>query len=145
MKKWVAAVLASSITSATAADLLEVFNLARSRDPVYATARATWAAAQEKIPQGRALLLPAISASANTNYNDRDIAFRNGTSAPGRFNSNGYTVAPTLPLEDEGVPGRPPPAEFWAADQYPVRAGAIARIAGGCATRRRFPGPDIAR
>ena len=98
MKKWVAAVIASSMTSVTAADLLEVFKLARSRDPVYATARATWAAAQEKIPQGRALLLPAISASANTNYNDREIAFRNGTSAPGRFNSNGYTVALTQPI-----------------------------------------------
>src|SRR5687768_5100323 len=99
MKRRLAAVgLAFTVNSVPAADLVEVFRLAQSRDPVYATARAAWAAVQEKVPQGRALLLPAISATANTNYNDRDIDFRNGTSAPGRFNSNGYTVALTQPI-----------------------------------------------
>src|SRR5207253_2764687 len=81
-----------------AADLMTAYRLAQTQDPVYATARAAWAAAQERVPQGRALLLPTVSATANTYYNDRDIEFRNNTSAPGRFNSNAYTVAVTQPI-----------------------------------------------
>ena len=83
---------------ATAADLLRVYLDARQEDPVYASAREAWAAAQEKLPQARALLLPNATLSANPSYTDRDIAFRNGTSTPGRFNSNGVTVSVTQPL-----------------------------------------------
>src|SRR5688500_17753022 len=50
-------------------DLLDAYQLALTRDPAYASARAAWAAAQEKLPQGRALLLPSVTASANTNFN----------------------------------------------------------------------------
>jgi len=44
--------------AAHCADLLEVYRQARTSDAVYAAARATWAAAQERIPQARAGLLP---------------------------------------------------------------------------------------
>ena len=83
--------------SAAGQDLLQIYREALANDAVYAAARYSVDAGRERGPQGRALLLPAISANANTNYNDREIAFRNGTSAPGRFNSNGYTVALTQP------------------------------------------------
>ena len=39
--------------TALGADLLEVFKQAQTGDAVYASARATWSAAQEKLPQAR--------------------------------------------------------------------------------------------
>jgi outer membrane protein len=79
---------------------MQIYQDARQQDPVYASARDAWAATQEKLPQARALLLPSATLSANTNYNDRDIEFRDGITAPapGRFNSNGATVTVTQPL-----------------------------------------------
>lgn len=91
-------VLATVAAPATAADLVEIYRLAQQQDPVHAAARATWRATQEKLPQGRAGLLPTATLSANTTYNDRNIQFRNGASVPGQFNSNGVTVAVTQPL-----------------------------------------------
>ena len=86
-----------------AADLLSIYREARDADAVYASARAAYTAGQEKLPQGLAGLLPTVSASANTQYNDRDLEFRpplaagflSGTS---RYNSNGYAVTATQPL-----------------------------------------------
>ena len=78
--------------------LMAVYRLAQARDSSYAVARAAWAAAQEKIPQGRALLLPEVTVSANTNFNDREIAFRNDTDANDRFNTRAYSVAMTQPI-----------------------------------------------
>ena len=40
--------------AAHAADLADVYRLARDSDAAYASARAAWAAGQEKLPQGRA-------------------------------------------------------------------------------------------
>lgn len=67
---------------------------------MYAGARAAWAAAQEKLPQGRAGLLPSASVSASTQYNDRDIRFRSPgvPAAVGQFNSNALTLSLTQPL-----------------------------------------------
>ena len=93
-----AALLCLLQSAAGAANLMQIYQDARQQDPVYASARDAWAATQEKLPQARALLLPSATLSANTNYNDRDIEFRDGTSAPGRFNSNGATVTVTQPL-----------------------------------------------
>ena len=97
----ITAVLAG--TPACAADLLSIYREAQAADAVYASARAAYAAGQEKLPQGLAGLLPTVSASANTQYNDRDLEFRppltagflSGTS---RYNSNGYSVTATQPL-----------------------------------------------
>ena len=82
------------------ADLLEVYREALSQDAVYASARATWQAGQEKLPQGRALLLPSVSLSGNTTYNQVNTQLRN-PSVPGtqsQFNSNGITISLTQPL-----------------------------------------------
>lgn len=46
----------------TTQDLLQIWNAARQRDPIYAAARAQSRAEQEKIPQARARLLPYITA-----------------------------------------------------------------------------------
>lgn len=94
---------AVAAAQATAADLLSIYRDAREADAVYASARAAYAAGQEKLPQGLAGLLPNVSASANTQYNNRDLEFRPPV-APGfqsgtsRYNSNGYAVTATQPL-----------------------------------------------
>jgi outer membrane protein len=84
----------------SAADLLEVYRAAQTSDAVYAGARATWAAGQEKLPQGRAGLLPSASASASSQYNDRETRSRDplGVITTGRFNSNSVSLSVTQPL-----------------------------------------------
>ena len=88
--------------TAQAADLLEVYRQALTQDAVYASARATWQAGQEKLPQGRALLLPSINLSGNTTYNDIDVQLRGPNSVlqggAHQFNTNGITVSLTQPL-----------------------------------------------
>jgi outer membrane protein len=82
------------------ADLLEIYRLAQASDALYAAARATWSAGQEKLPQGLAGLLPSASVSASTQYSDRDTRSRDpavGTAA-GRFNSNAASLSVTQPL-----------------------------------------------
>ncbi|MGH8518746.1 MAG: TolC family outer membrane protein, partial [Panacagrimonas sp.] len=51
------ATIAASGAPARAADLLEVYRAAQTSDAVYAGARASWSAGQEKLPQGRSGLL----------------------------------------------------------------------------------------
>jgi outer membrane protein len=86
--------------AAAAADLLEIFRAAQSSDAVYAAARAGWAAAQEKLPQGRAGLLPSVTLSASAQRNDRDLRFRD-PAVPGsvtQFNSNALTLSLSQPI-----------------------------------------------
>lgn len=94
------AFLLAAATAAPAADLLEVYRQARDADAVYAGARATWAAAQEKLPQGRAGLLPSVNLSASTQYNDGNV--RSGVlataSAAGQYYSNQVILSLTQPL-----------------------------------------------
>lgn len=84
---------------ACSADLVTIYREAREGDATYAAARATYEAAQERLPQGRAGILPTLNLSGNTQFNDRDLNFRDGT--PGtnsRFNSNSVTLSATQPL-----------------------------------------------
>ncbi len=86
--------------SAAAADLLSIYRTALDSDPVYSAARSSWTAAQEKLPQGRAGLLPQATLSASTQHNDRDLNFRD-PATPGtrsQFNSNAATVSITQPI-----------------------------------------------
>ena len=82
-----------------AADLLSIYREAREADAVYAGARASYLAGQEKLPQGLAGLLPVVTLSGNTIYNDRDLQFRGLPPLPAsRFNSNNVSVTATQPL-----------------------------------------------
>jgi outer membrane protein len=87
-------------TRAIGADLLEIYRAAQSSDAVYASARAAWAAGQEKLPQGRAGLLPSLSLSASTQHNDRDLRFRDQTvpNVASVFNSNALTLSLSQPI-----------------------------------------------
>ena len=89
--------------SAQAADLLDIYHSAQTDDPVFAAARAAQQAGQEKLPQGRSLLLPSVNLSANSTFNDQTTQYRGNFAIPGaggnhRFNSNGYGVTLVQPL-----------------------------------------------
>jgi outer membrane protein len=86
--------------NAPAADLLDVFRQAQRADSTYAAARSTWAAAQERIPQARAGLLPLASLTATAQNTDRSVNVRDNGAPPSdaRFTSTGLTLSVTQPL-----------------------------------------------
>ena len=86
--------------AAQGADLIEIFRMAQSADAQYAAARAVWSAGQEKLPQGLSGLLPSATASASTQYSDRELRFRNPGTPPSnaQFNSNSISLSVTQPL-----------------------------------------------
>jgi len=91
----------SAAPLAGAADLLQTYHAAQSQDAVFASARATQRAGQEKLPQGRSLLLPSVNLNASTTYNESTTHYRSAFLIPSgtsRFNSNGYGVTLTQPL-----------------------------------------------
>ncbi len=92
---------------AEAADLLDAFHAAQAQDAVFAAARSTHEAAQEKLPQGRALLLPTINLNANDTFNDTNIQYYKQFMFAGvlfppsgnfRYNSHGYGATLVQPL-----------------------------------------------
>ena len=100
----IALALAVSLVSATPAvlanDLLTVYKDALANDAVYASARYSLQAGQERYPQGLATIRPTVSASMSTQFNDANIASRATGVAPVSrgFNNNGYSVTLSQPL-----------------------------------------------
>jgi len=94
--------LAATIAAGGAAgeDLLQIYRDAQKSDPQLASARASWEATQEKMPQARAGLLPNVSATGAANYNNYD--FHAQTDPATDFNRNYYqsnlTVSASQPL-----------------------------------------------
>ncbi len=83
--------------SASAADLMQIYREAADNDPTFAAARATLDAGREKLPQGRAGLLPSLTMSGTTVWNDNDIAI-GPVSFSRRYNSNSYGATLSQPL-----------------------------------------------
>src|SRR5512135_2557648 len=86
-----------------AADLLEIYHAAQSQDAVFAAARASQKAGQEKLTQGRSLLLPSVNLSANTTKNDTSNTYAPGSflaafGGSQQYRSHGYGVTVTQPL-----------------------------------------------
>ncbi len=103
LKPFFLATLLAASGWAQAADLLETFHAAQANDPVFAAARATQQAGQEKLPQGRSLLMPSINLNANTTYNDLTTQYHPAippflTGGDNRYNSHGYGVTLVQPL-----------------------------------------------
>ena len=90
---WIACLMAGA---AGAADLEQVYRDALSYDAGLTAARASLLAGREKLPQGRAGLLPSVSLSGNTTWNSMD-PHRQGVSTIG-YNSHGWQVQLTQPL-----------------------------------------------
>jgi outer membrane protein len=89
---------ASSVASAE--DLLQIYHDAISNDPVLGSAKATWEATQELVPQARAALLPLVNLQGNANgqdfyeklKSDPTVTFRE------RYPNYNYTVSASQPL-----------------------------------------------
>jgi outer membrane protein len=114
-KPLIAALIASAFLSlnAQAADLIQVYQQALANDAVYASARASLAVGRERVPQGRAGLLPTVGLNGSYTRNDSDISpFNQGATVTSpltglpttingtgfNFNTNEYTLALTQPL-----------------------------------------------
>jgi outer membrane protein len=82
------------------ADLMAVYRDAIAYDAQYASARASLEAGREKLPQGRAGLLPTIGLAASTTWNDIDTTRRvaGATETNTKYNNNGWTVTLSQPL-----------------------------------------------
>lgn len=99
LKLFIAIALAGNAVTAHAADLLQVYRDAAGFDAQYAAARAARNAGIEKLPQGRAGLLPTIGLSANTTWNDIESTSRSTGTTIGRdYNSNGWSASLSQPL-----------------------------------------------
>jgi outer membrane protein len=79
MPVWGVILTGGLLAPAQAESLLDVFKLVQDNDPVFKSARHAFNAAQEKIPQARAGLLPQISA---TGANSRSHGFYNFANTP---------------------------------------------------------------
>lgn len=100
IKKAMLAVVLTAAPYAQAADLLGVYREAQLQDAVYAGAKASYIAAQERLPQSRALLLPNVNFAAGTNYNDVNTEYKNNIFPSGQrdFYDYNYGVTVTQPL-----------------------------------------------
>jgi outer membrane protein len=87
------------VTSAPAptfsADLFQLYQEAKVQDATFASAQAAYQAGVERLPQGRAGLLPTLTASANASRNESEPEGLLPTTA---FNMVGYTLSLTQPL-----------------------------------------------
>ncbi len=71
---------------ASGEDLLQVYREAQKSDPTLAAARSQWEATQERVPQARSALLPALSAQGLANINNYDATIN--TTPKNSFSSN---------------------------------------------------------
>jgi outer membrane protein len=79
-----------------AADLLNIYNDARLYDAKFASARYQLEAGREKLPQARAGLLPVLTLSGASTYNNVDATLP--VERQYAYNSNSYTLQLTQPL-----------------------------------------------
>ena len=101
---------------AAAEDLMTVYREGLGSDPVFASARSSYEATKEKLPQGRALFLPNINVTANANATTADYRYFNNVvggqilSTPPPGNSNYWSwgaglnlTQPILRLQNNAV------------------------------------------
>lgn len=77
-----------------------LLDLARQGEPTYLSAKANLQAAKARTEQALGALLPQLSASGNTNANDRQYQTRNSTAPAAKdgYNSNAAQVSLTQPI-----------------------------------------------
>jgi outer membrane protein len=97
--KYLTVLLMTVTWTANAANLSEVYKLARQHDPIYAAAYASYKAGLEKLPQSQALLRPVIGMSANLRHNESKSSVSSiGTNS---YNSYGWGLSLQQPLYDK--------------------------------------------
>ncbi|MDY0012907.1 MAG: TolC family outer membrane protein [Rhodocyclaceae bacterium] len=98
MRRLVAVLVAGAWSAgAWSADLMQTYREALANDAQFAGARAQREADQEKLPQGRAGLLPTIGLAANSTFNDFDVSTQ-GVDLTRRGNTNAQTLQLSQPL-----------------------------------------------
>ncbi|MGQ0654558.1 MAG: TolC family outer membrane protein [Betaproteobacteria bacterium] len=93
--------LAAAATATAAEDLVQVYRDAQRYDATYAAARFTLEAGRERLPQARALLLPALNLSASAQQSRLDVRSQDPVASPGFVrspNSLGYTLTLSQPV-----------------------------------------------
>ena len=85
-------------TPANATDLLQVYRLAQESDPTIASARYALDAARQKIPQARASLLPAASATGSDGNTRADTEFTDVTPVDRNMKAWSWNLQLTQPL-----------------------------------------------
>ena len=87
--------------AAGAQDLQQVYRDAKGYDAQFASARYALQAGLEKLPQGRALVLPTLNLSASATHTWLESDSHNETTSPSfsrEFRSHGYTFTLTQPV-----------------------------------------------
>ncbi len=94
------AAMGAVLPSAAAEDLLQIYRDAVANDPTLASARATWLAIQETVPQARAGLLPSVTLQGNANRQDfyEKLHTDPGITFKERFPQINYIVSASQPL-----------------------------------------------
>ena len=93
-----ALLLVLGAAGAQAQNVAQVFRDAQVNDATYAAARYALEAGREKLPQGRALMLPTLNLSANVTEQRFESDSRNTAVSPSfvrRPGSYGYTLSST--------------------------------------------------
>ena len=106
MKKSISLMIAGCLCAgglvrfAHGADLMAVYRDALAYDAQFAAARAALEAGREKLPQGRAGLLPTVGVAGSTIWNEQDSTLRTSGAETRNtsFNTNGWTATLTQPL-----------------------------------------------
>jgi outer membrane protein len=85
---------------ATGEDLMQIYREAQLNDPAIAAAKAQWLATQERLPQARAGMLPAVSLSASANLNNYDATIKSDPAVDisRNYGQYGAAVSASQPL-----------------------------------------------
>jgi outer membrane protein len=99
-KSFIATLVASTLVSlnAHAVDLLQVYKEALANDAQYASARASLAAGEEKITQGRSGLLPTLNATGGYSRANGEVTTAGAAFSRDYTSGNNYSVVLTQPL-----------------------------------------------
>ena len=95
------ALIACAPLAAAGENLTQVYQDARGYDAQYGAARQALQAGLERLPQGRALLLPSLNLTANTTRSHLESDSKDETRQPSferDVNSYGYALTFTQPL-----------------------------------------------
>lgn len=92
--RWIALTAVIVAQACVADDILSAYQEALESDAQFAAARAQFEAIEQRVPQSRAALLPAVTLSANTTSNHSE----SNTYGRQNYNSNAWAVRLTQPL-----------------------------------------------
>lgn len=96
-------VLAEEGTPSGVQNLAEIFQLGKQNDATWASARSGNTAAQERLVQGKSLLLPTVTLDATANHQQTDLEREGGPGVLGRsghdqYDTYGYNLRVSQPI-----------------------------------------------